>query len=278
MTRAGNCISSDQEEHVQLKAVTREHKEDPYVFNVFICPQSHYDSYRKYSKEKEQPAQSVTDQPESPKPSTDNTSTTPATGTGSGGRLSSFATILAALRDIYVTTIQPLNMHELIKPLLLAAGVLAVLSFILAFILALSFSTLGGLSQSLVRPFLRQHLCGEELETAQAEIPRMYKRISELENRMSQMRQVEVGSLVCKNDQHNFEETESTTLYLPFRKTRFSDAPRVTFGLREVSMDDFHSVRLENLQVNSTGFSVHCSYFGKWMHYNMEFSWVAVGK
>ena len=75
-----------------------------------------------------------------------------------------------------------------------------------------------------------------------------------------------------------YEEAETTTVHIPFRKTAFADAPRVIFGLRGVSVDDFNTVRLEDLKVNSTGFSVKCSYFGKWMHYSMEFSWVAVGK
>jgi hypothetical protein len=75
-----------------------------------------------------------------------------------------------------------------------------------------------------------------------------------------------------------YEKTETTTVFVPFRKTTFADTPRVTFGLRGVSVDDVNSVRLEDLRVNSTGFSVRCSYFGEWMHYNIEYSWVAVGK
>ncbi|XP_076457587.1 uncharacterized protein LOC143291557 isoform X2 [Babylonia areolata] len=136
---------------------------------------------------------------------------------------------------------------------------------------------MGGLNRSLLVPFLRQHLCGEEIEIA-SEVPKLYKRISELETRMSHMKQVEVGNLVCKHDNHMYEEPESTTIYVPFRKTYFRAAPRVTFGLKEVSVDDLQSVRLEDLRVNSTGFTVRCSYFGKWMHYSMEYSWLAVGK
>ena len=89
---------------------------------------------------------------------------------------------------------------------------------------------------------------------------------------------VEVGTLICKEDNHMYEETETTTMHIPFKKTNFTDTPRVIFSLRGVSVDDFNSVRLESLQVNRTGFTVRCSYFGKWMHYSMEFSWLAVGR
>ena len=89
---------------------------------------------------------------------------------------------------------------------------------------------------------------------------------------------MEVGTLVCKEENHLYEDTESISVHVPFRKTHFSDSPRVTFSLRGVSVDDFNSVRLEDVQVNRTGFSVRCSYFGKWMHYNIEYSWLAVGK
>ena len=89
---------------------------------------------------------------------------------------------------------------------------------------------------------------------------------------------VEVGTLICKEDNHMYEETETTTMHIPFKKTNFTDTPRLIFSLRGVSVDDFNSVRLESLQVNRTGFTVRCSYFGKWMHYSMEFSWLAVGR
>ncbi|KAK7106578.1 uncharacterized protein [Littorina saxatilis] len=245
MTRGGSLISAGQEANIQLNNIARE-REETGVLDVMIDPSLSSPPPRRGSPNQ------------------------------AGSPLASFATIVAAVRDIFVNSIQP-NMHELIKPLIIAAGAAAVLSFVLALVLSVSLGALGGVNRSVLVPFLRHHLCSAEIDTA-SHMPQLYKRINELENKMHHMRQVEVGTLVCKDDHHMYEENETTMVHVPFRKTNFSDSPRVIFGLRGLSVDDFNSVRLEDLRVNGTGFSVKCSYFGKWMHYSMEFSWVAVGQ
>lgn len=106
MTRAGSLISTDQEESVMLNSIARE-REETSVLDVMVAPAL---SYRGHQRRR--------------------------TANPDGSPLASFATIVSALRDVYVTSIQP-NMHELIKPLIIAAGAAAVLSFILALILSL---------------------------------------------------------------------------------------------------------------------------------------------
>ena len=107
MTRAGSLISTDQEENIQLNSITRG-RDDSSALDVMISPSLSYQ------------------RPRGGEPR----------ATQGGSPLASFATIVGALRDIYVTSIQP-NMHELIKPLVIAAGLAAVLSFVLAVILTL---------------------------------------------------------------------------------------------------------------------------------------------
>lgn len=104
MTRAGSLISTDQEETIQLNSIARE-REETSVLDVMVAPALSYPSHPRKGA-----------------------------ATPGGNPLASFATIVDALRDMCVTSIQP-NLHELIKPLIIAAGVTAVLSFILALIL-----------------------------------------------------------------------------------------------------------------------------------------------
>lgn len=248
MTRAGSLIATDQEKNTSLSLIVRQREDNTTVSDVMIAP-------------------ALTYQPPPTRPMV------PRTGRGA---LESFAEIVGALRDVYVTSIQP-NLHEFIRPMLVAAIVAAILAFILSGILVLSLGVLDGISLTFLKPLLRNHLCGKEFDVA-AQVPALNNRIQELEWKVKNLRQVEVGTFFCKDDHHMYEELETTTLFVPFRKTNFTDTPHVNFGLRGVSVDDVSTVRLEDLRVNRTGFSIRCSYFGKWMHYSLEYSWVAVGK
>lgn len=108
MTRLGSLISEDQEDRILLKTITRHH-DDSGAVDVMVTPalSEHEQSERR-----------------------------PGNTSGKNDVLSSFATIVAAVRDIYVTSIQP-NLHEFIKPLAIAAGVAAVLTFVLTFFVAM---------------------------------------------------------------------------------------------------------------------------------------------
>jgi len=106
MTRAGSLISADQEGSVLLNSIARE-RDGTSVMDVMVAPAL---SYRGHQHR--------------------------GTATPDPSPLASFATIVGALRDVYVTSIQP-NMHELIKPLIITAGAAAVLSIILTLILSL---------------------------------------------------------------------------------------------------------------------------------------------
>jgi hypothetical protein len=106
MTRAGSLVSTDQEENLQLSSIVRQ-REDMTVYDVMIAP-------------------SLTYQPPPPR--------RPMGPRQGRSTLELLTEIIAALRDVYVTSIQP-NLHEFIKPLMIAAFLAAALAFVLSGIL-----------------------------------------------------------------------------------------------------------------------------------------------